>query len=128
MPVSKLINIASPTIGDEIINTYLAAINGSSSTATFFKDYVLRTQGKPFEEFTASYFVQHLPRPIELLLIYDTDDKEVRIEHAEHLITLYPAAKLIKTSGLGHTRILKDDQVIRECVTFVKGGASGVGE
>ena len=32
----KLINIASPTIGDEIINTYLRAIGGSASTGEYF--------------------------------------------------------------------------------------------
>ena len=126
LPVRKLVNIASPTIGDDIINTYLAAINGSSSTATYFKNYVLKTQGRPFDEFTASYFVKHLPRPIELLLIHDENDKEVNLRQAEHLIKLYPAARLIKTSGLGHTRILKDDQVISQIVTFVKGDTSVV--
>jgi esterase/lipase len=126
LPVSKLINIASPTIGDEIINTYLVAINGSNSTAKYFRDYILKTQGKSFDEFTASYFVKHLPRPIDLLLLHDEKDKEVHVKQAEHLIKLYPTAKLIKTSGLGHTRILKDDDVIRQCVTFVTGEASGV--
>ena len=124
LPIPKLINIASPTIGDEIINTYLKAINGSASTAKFFKDYILKTEGKPFDEFTASHFVKQLPRPIDLLLIHDANDKEVNVRQAEHLVQIYPGAKLIKTSGLGHTRILKDDQVIRECVTFVRGGAS----
>lgn len=121
LPVPKLINIASPTIGDDIINTYLIAINGSQSTAKFFKDYILKTQGKPFDEFTASYFIKHLPNPIDLLLIHDENDKEVKLNQAEHLITLYPRANLIITKGLGHTRILKDDEVIRVCVTFVGG-------
>ena len=124
LPVPKLINIASPTIGEEIINTYLAAINGSASTAKYFRDYILKTQGKSFDEFTASYFVTHLPRPIDLLLIHDEKDREVHIRQAEHLIKLYPSARLLKTTGLGHTRILKDDQVINQCVTFVKGKTS----
>ena len=127
LPISKLINIASPTIGDEIISTYLKAINGSPSTAKFFKNYILTTQGRPFDEFTASYFVKQLPRPVNLLLIHDENDREVGIKQAEHLVRLYPAAKLIKTSGLGHTRILKDDHVIQECVTFVRGETSVAG-
>jgi esterase/lipase len=126
LPVSKLVNIASPTIGDEIINTYLTAINGSNSTAKYFRNYILKTQGRSFDEFTASYFVKHLPRPVDLLLIHDEKDKEVHVKQAEHLITLYPAARLIKTSGLGHTRILKDDWVIAQCVTFVSGNGLGV--
>jgi len=124
LPVTKLINIASPTIGDEIINTYLKAIHGSDSTRDFFKKHMLKTYGKSFDEFTSSYFIQHLPRPVELLLVHDEDDKEVAIKHAEELIKLYPTARLIRTKGLGHTRILKDDGVINACVTFIKGKAS----
>ena len=125
LPVPKLINIASPTIGDEIINTYLKAIHGSASTGNFFKKYMAETYGKSFDEFTASYFIQHLPRPVELLLVHDEGDKEVAIKHAEELIGLYPTARLIRTKGLGHTRILKDDEVINACVTFIKTGTSG---
>ena len=123
--VPKLINIASPVIGDEIINTYLRAINGSESTREYFKKHVQKKYGRSFDEFTSSYFVQHLPSPIEVLLIHDEGDKEVLIRHAEKFISLYPAARLIKTSGLGHTRILKDDQVIRQCVTFIAQESSG---
>jgi len=120
LPVKKLINISSPTIGDEIISTYLKAINGSPATGIFFKDYMLKTYGKSFDEFTALYFVKHLPQPVDLLLIHDEDDKEVTIKHPEELIRIYPRAKLVRTSGLGHTRILKDEGVIRWCVTFIE--------
>jgi hypothetical protein len=125
LPIVKLINIASPTIGDEIINTYLKAIQGSGSTMDFFKKYVVKTYGKSFDEFTSSHFIQHLPKPVKLLLVHDEGDKEVAINHAEVLIKLYPTAQLIRTKGLGHTRILKDDEVIKTCVTFIKPGASG---
>jgi hypothetical protein len=63
--------------------------------------------------------VKYLPSPVDLLLVHDEDDKEVGPQHPEALLKVYPAAKLIKTSGLGHTRILRDDAVIREVVTFI---------
>src|SRR5690606_23686327 len=58
LPVKKLINIASPTIGDEVIRTYLKAINGSWKTGEFFKAYVKKTQGKTFDEFSSLHFVK----------------------------------------------------------------------
>lgn len=124
LPVVKLINIASPTIGDEVIKTYLRAINGSWETGLYFKSYVLKTQGRPFEEFSALYFVKHLPHHVDLLLVHDENDKEVEIVHAERLISEYSGAHLIRTRKLGHTRILKDDEVIRRCVTFIRDGSS----
>jgi pimeloyl-ACP methyl ester carboxylesterase len=122
LPIRKLINIGSPTIGDEIIRTYLRNINGSWATGEYFKQYMLKTFGRPFDEFTSLYFVQHLPAPVPLLLVHDEDDKEVIMKHPEALIKIYPAAKLLRTKGLGHTRILKDDEVIAACVTFIREG------
>ncbi len=124
LPVTRLINIASPSIGDEIINTYIGALRGSPDTGTFFKEYIKKTYGKSFDEFTSSYFIRHLPAPVDLLLVHDEGDKEVSIRQAEQIVTLYPSARLLKTKGLGHTRILKDDHVIRSCVTFIKNGTS----
>lgn len=125
LPVKKLINIASPTIGDEVIRTYLRAVNGSWETGKFFKDYMVKNYGKTFDEYSSLHFVKHLPHPVNLLLVHDEDDKEVRIQHAEELIKAYPDAQLVRTKGLGHTRILKDDEVIGKCVTFIRNGTSG---
>ncbi len=128
LPVPRLINIASPTIGDEIIDTYLKAIGGTPATKVFFKNFILKTYGKNFDEFTSTYFVRHLPKKVDLLLIHDENDKEVDIRHAEELVRLYPSARLLRTSELGHTRILRNDMVINACVTFIGDQASATGK
>lgn len=120
LPVSALINIASPTIGDEIINTYLRAIGGSPETGDYFKSYVKKKSGKSFDEFTSLHFIAHLKSEIRLLLVHDEDDQEVRLAHALELLRRYPAAELFQTKGLGHTRVLKDEAVINKCVTFIE--------
>lgn len=122
LPVKRLVNIASPAIGDEIINTYLRAVHGSRQTGEFFKRWMLKTYGKPFDHFTSMYFVQHLPAHVDLLLIHDTDDTEVILRHATELKKVYPSTHLLITEGLGHTRILKDENVASACVTFVQSG------
>lgn len=118
--VKKLVNIASPSIADEILKTYLRAINGSWPSAEKFKEFVLKKTGKPFEEFTALHAIRNLPHPIDLLMIHDEGDEDVFILHAQELLKVYPSAKLIKTSGLGHTRVLKDEQVISKTIEFLK--------
>jgi pimeloyl-ACP methyl ester carboxylesterase len=119
-PVQRLINIASPTIGNEVINTYLRAINGSPSTGQAFQKWMIKTYGKSFDEFSGIHLIQHLPSPVKLLLIYDENDEEVTINHADAMLEVYPQAKLIKTNGLGHNRILKEDAVISACIGFIK--------
>ena len=104
LPVKTLVNIASPTIGDEVIKTFLRAINGTSKTGDAFKKYILHN--------------------FNLLLVHDEDDKDVILEHSRELMKRYVLAKLLQTKGLGHTRILKDDQVIRDVVTFIERHSS----
>ena len=124
LQMKKLINIASPTIGDEIIHTYLKIIHGSADTGLFFKTYIRDTTGKSFEEFTGLHFVQQITQDLDLLLIHDKDDTDVPINHALELIKVYPGARIFKTTGLGHTRILKDEGVIKKCVDFIKATPS----
>ena len=120
LKVSKLINIASPTIGDKIINTYLKAIKGSwEVTGNYFKAYIVQKYGKPFDEFAALHFIKQIDQNIDLLLVHDEDDQEVTIDHPLALMEIYKNARLLRTAGLGHTRILKHQFVINQCVTFI---------
>ena len=120
LKIKKLINIASPTIGDEIISTYLKTINGSASSGEAFKTYMMKTFNKSFDEFSALHIIKHLRQDVKLLLIHDEDDKEVTIRHPQELIKVYSKAQLFRTSGLGHTRILKDDAVIKKSLDFIQ--------
>lgn len=120
LPVHKLVNIASPTIGDEVISTYLRAINGSARTGQAFKAWMVATYRKTFDEFSGLHLARQIQTPFSLLLWYDEDDKEVTKEHGLALKKVFPAAELMVTKGLGHNRILKDDAVIARCLAFVK--------
>lgn len=120
LPVKKLVNIASPTVGDDIIATYLRTVGGSPRTGDAFRQYILKRFGRPFDEYSALHAVKNLPRPVDLMLVHDRDDRDVSIGNAIRLKESYPAAKLVETAGLGHTRILRDESVIRECIAFLK--------
>jgi esterase/lipase len=122
LPVPKLINIASPSIGDEIIQTYLTTIGGTWTTGNYFKSWIIKRTGKTFDEFTAMHFVRNLKAEVALMLVHDVDDQEVSISQARALKDVYPGTILLETSGLGHTRILKDPDVIGKCVTFIRDG------
>lgn len=119
LPVKKLINIGSPVIGDKIIKTFLDAVNGTWPTGERFKAHMLKKYQRSFDEFSAQFFIKHLKAPLPLMLVHDEHDKDVSIDHAEALLELYPDALLYRTSGLGHTRILKDESVINDCLRFI---------
>ncbi|GJL96089.1 MAG: hypothetical protein DHS20C05_24940 [Hyphococcus sp.] len=55
------------------------------------------------------------------LIIHDALDSEVSFEHSKVLSDLNDDTSLIKTSGPGHRRILNDDHVVAQTVSFVRG-------
>ncbi len=114
------INIASPTIGEEIIKSFLKALQASEHIGKLFRDFIMKQTGKRFEEFSALEIVKRIPHELDLLLVYDEDDEEVTMEHAHAIKKVYPQAILFQTKGLGHNRILKEDKVINRCVTFIQ--------
>ncbi len=120
-PGRKLINIASPTIADRIIQSYLKAIGGSWKTGENFKALIKHRHGKPFEEFTTLSLIRQVPSELNLMLVHDEEDKEVELIHVHELIKIFPSARLLATKGLGHNRILKDEKVISACLDFITG-------
>lgn len=59
----------------------------------------------------------HLPA----LFVHDGGDEEIPFEHTLRLSARMPEARLIKTYGLGHFRLLRDQAVVRAIVDFVGG-------
>ncbi|HSF13985.1 MAG TPA: alpha/beta fold hydrolase [Vicinamibacteria bacterium] len=55
-----------------------------------------------------------------ILVIHDRDDREVGLENGLRLADLWPEAELVVTSGLGHRRILRADEVIARATEFLE--------
>lgn len=58
---------------------------------------------------------------VPILLVHDTDDKEVPYPHALAIQAGAPNVRLKTTAGNGHRRILRDAATIMDIVTFVQG-------
>jgi len=54
------------------------------------------------------------------LLIHDKDDRDIPYQEGQAVAQAWNNAPFIKTSGLGHRRILRDDEVIDQAITFLK--------
>ncbi|MBB5939893.1 alpha/beta hydrolase [Streptomyces zagrosensis] len=61
----------------------------------------------------------------ELLIVHDEDDTESPVSDSEALVNAWPRAELVKVENLGHTRVLRDEGMVRRTVDFVTG-AEGV--
>ena len=115
-----VITIATHSICDEIIHEFALRINGSLKAEEKLKAHILKTFQRPFHELMASHFAQQLDQTIDWLIIHDEHDKEASIQNAQRLYEAYPRATVKITSALGHTRILRDEEVIASCLNFME--------
>lgn len=118
LPVKNLVNIGSPTDGDKIIEEFVRRINGSPKVAVHFDRLIRKRFGKPFNAFSSQVIAPVL-NDLHLLLIHDEHDKEVDINQAYQIKALIPDSEIMVTQFLGHTRILRDDQVVQKSLDFV---------
>lgn len=116
---SKLVMISSPAIADEIMSEFRKKIGASELAMPYFNNHIEQMFGCTFEQFSARFNI-HLLRNIDLLLIYDEDDLEVSLDSPKVLMANHNDAKLVLTSGLGHTRILKDDFVVESSLKYLQ--------
>ena len=72
---------------------------------------------RPWSDYSLAATAPRMKTP--LLVVHDRDDNEVRHFAGERLASLWPDARLVSTEGLGHRRVLRDPEVIREVVEFV---------
>lgn len=62
-----------------------------------------------------------------ILLVHDMDDDVIDPAQSRAIAAAYgPQARLIETTGLGHSRILADPDVIASAVEFAVSGAAPV--
>lgn len=73
-----------------------------------------RLAGRSLSDFDPRTMITGRPT----LIIHDRQDKESPYADGVSLAESWPNAELITTDGLGHQRILRDDEVIRNAVDF----------
>jgi pimeloyl-ACP methyl ester carboxylesterase len=76
--------------------------------------------GVPIEDVRAERLASTMRGP--LLVVHDENDREVPFACGEAIARAWPGAELVRTSGLGHQRILRDPATVRTIVQFVAQG------
>lgn len=118
LKLDTIIMVSSPTIGEDILTAFRKKIDASPRTSTALRKMVVSRFDLDFEAITAC----ELAKTISInnhLIIHDKDDFEVPYQNAEALKNINPRAKLILTNKLGHTRILRDDAVVKNILNFI---------
>lgn len=117
LDAASVVLIGSPSSVEDVVARFgeLAGIGGAAMRA--FRAGIERQTGVKMKDVEIFERVARLRVPA--LIVHDRDDREVPFHDAERLLARWPGATLMTTTGLGHRRILKDDEVIRRTVEFV---------
>ena len=59
--------------------------------------------------------------PVRVLVFHDGRDGKIPFKDGEQVVRTWPNAELVRTRGLGHHRILRDERVIARAVAFICG-------
>jgi pimeloyl-ACP methyl ester carboxylesterase len=57
---------------------------------------------------------------VPALVVHDREDAEVSFAHGEEIAHAFPHGRLVATTGLGHRAILRDPEVVRQAVAFLR--------
>jgi pimeloyl-ACP methyl ester carboxylesterase len=115
----KYISISTPAIPELILHEAFDKIGATEKSTEAMCSIIHERIGAPFSEFTATYWAKFAPE-IPILLIHDKGDKEAGIEHVYALSKLLPNAETHITQGLGHVRILRDDDTLEKMLHFLR--------
>lgn len=119
LPVNRLVIMGSPAVATDILKNFIERINAFPARATYLRKVMKARYKLDFEQATASEIVKNFPQ-IDTLLIYDKHDQEAPVRHGELLHKQITTSKLLITSKLGHTRMLKDAKVSQAILDFLK--------
>ncbi|MGH9348862.1 MAG: alpha/beta fold hydrolase, partial [Vicinamibacterales bacterium] len=113
----SVVLIAMPSSIEDVVRRFGALIGLRGHALRAFRDGMERQTGVQMKDVEIFERVAGLTVPA--LIVHDRGDREVPFHDAERLSDRWPGATLVATDGLGHRRILKDEEVIRRAVSFI---------
>jgi pimeloyl-ACP methyl ester carboxylesterase len=119
LALERVVFVSSPASIDEHARNFARLLGITPRIREGVRQRLERRYGLPFAEIDRIDELAQLRLPA--LFVHDADDAEVPFEHALRLSRRVPGAKLIRTYGLGHYRLLRAPMVVASVVDFVSG-------
>jgi pimeloyl-ACP methyl ester carboxylesterase len=124
LPAARLVLIAPMPDPRSAIRVFAAAAGVGERIQARMPRALERLMRTPLSHFDAvQRAAEHETLP-PALVIHDGGDRRVPFEFGAQLATAWPRARLRPTRGLGHNRILRDEEVIAASVAFLAGSGS----
>jgi pimeloyl-ACP methyl ester carboxylesterase len=113
----RLVFIAPMVESVSLFDGYQSAVGFGPRTRRAFDRALLDWIGIPVAEFDARVQAGHVD-PVPTLVVADRDDRQTPYSDAADLAETL-GASLVTTQALGHRKILREPQVVRQVVEFI---------
>jgi pimeloyl-ACP methyl ester carboxylesterase len=117
LQVKGLVLVASPAFYDRVVGFFGKNFGLNKNSQAAFEELITKAAGMQPQELNVGKIGATLKIPA--LVVHDVGDNAVNFMSAEAIVAAWPGTRLIKTEGLGHRRILKDQKVISEVADFI---------
>ena len=120
--ILRVVSISPPSKMEGLVKKFASALSIPKKAE---KDLIRRIENvfglNVWEEISMLSHVRELSIPA--LVIHDEDDVDIPWQDGETIAHAWNNAKFLKTSKLGHRRILRDPSTIEAAIDFIKTGS-----
>lgn len=114
----RIISISPPATTVGLVEKFCNTLQIPEKVATNLKQRIETTFGRNiWDDLSMVNVVKEITIPG--MLIHDSNDKEIPWQESHAIAEAWSNASFIKTSGLGHRRILQDATVVDSAVRFI---------
>lgn len=113
--LKKMVLLGSPAEMSVILENFKSLLGLSTKSRDLLNAYFVSRFGKGVEAYSAAEYCRNISVPT--LLAHDRDDDVVRYDEALKIAKAWPHARLVTTTGLGHS--MHDDSLYRDIVEFL---------
>lgn len=124
MPAERAVLIASPASIEAHLRRFAAALGLPPAAARRFLELVEQANGTRARDFDIARLAARLAQPA--LIVHDRDDRAVPFGDGERIAAAWPGARLLRTTGLGHARLLAHEGVVRTVAAFLAPPAAAL--
>jgi len=118
LPVNRLVLLAPPASPHAYTRLFAHVFGIRETTRARMQQLVEAREGIVMRQFEPASVGPRVQQPT--LIVHDREDRINRFADAEAFRDAVPGARLLETSGLGHTRLLRDDDVMQAVVAHLK--------
>jgi pimeloyl-ACP methyl ester carboxylesterase len=119
LDAGRLVTIGAPSSVPEVLREFQQLVRLPVRAFPAMVRALERRVGAPMASFDVASFAPRVRVPV--LVVHDVDDDEVPYADATRLADLL-GARLVRTEGLGHRRILYAPDVVSTIVEFIEAG------